>query len=46
MNRQYLLEDFLEARASFQAKITRQVDKSPFLIKELTFKTSNKCNSS
>ena len=31
-NRQYLLEDFLEAKASFQTKITREVDESPFLI--------------
>ena len=44
MNRQFLLEDFLEARASFQIKITRQVDGSPFLIRELTFKTTNKCH--
>ena len=43
-NRQYLLEDFFEARASFQIKITRQVDESPFLIRELTFKTTNKCH--
>ena len=39
MNRQFLLGDFLEARASFQIKITQQVDGSPFLIRELTFKT-------
>ena len=44
MNCQFLLEDFLEARASFQIKITRQVDGSPFLIRELTFKTTNKCH--
>ena len=44
MNRQFLLEDFLEARASFQIKITRQVDGSPFLIRELTFKTTDKCH--
>ena len=31
-NRQYLLEDFLEAKASFQTKITREIDESPFLI--------------
>ena len=27
-NRQYLLEDFLEASVSFQTKITQQVDES------------------
>ena len=44
MNGQFLLEYFLEARASFQIKITRQADGSPFLIRELTFQTTNKCH--
>ena len=33
-----MLEDFLEARASFKTKITPRVDEIPFLIRELTFK--------
>ena len=40
-NRQYLLEDFLEAKASFQTKITREVDESPFLIGELSKPQTN-----
>ena len=40
-NRQYLLEDFLEAKASFQTKITREVDESPFLIGDLSKPQTN-----
>ena len=39
-----MLEDFLEARASFRTKITLEVDESPFLNGELTIKTTNKYN--